>query len=634
MTQKYVVGLVLISVVTPACEKTESGSSEQALLPAQQNALELEVLSRINVERFATGAAPLRLNRELTRAARWFARHAVEDNKPGFCSHTDGTQRGPGERIASEGYPVDSFGENVVCGITMPQGAVTGWMNSEGHKANMLNTVFREVGIGYYQSETTGRGYVVADFATDNHYAPVVINKEETSTTSTDIDLYIYDSALDSGVFRGAGPATQMMISNDASFKGATWEVYTINKRWTLEAGTGFRTVYVKLRDAIGRTAVANDSIYLGTDFDASQVSLDLHASIVEEGLSWSAADMANWPQMQLSLSWTADETNQASEVIGPHATSVQDAEAIGGAVARVPANAKMRIWQASEIPSIPMVAYVRWRATQASSQTKIKIRVTTGGASHEIVDQALEAGFHETAVPFHYLSSQTSSFLIFDMQSDAEFDFDAIRFFTDNLTPTSPFTWSVPETKYRSRGLLVRGLDAKGRVTPAYDAEIHADLLTFAGKRLETGKVLLDTTSVFRDPFWNYGPIGQSFTWVDTSTIYAVDLCTHMPPERIEIREGAGVNGNVLAQSETKSWPIANDASCAGPYNLLHWVRFILKRPLQLQSHQVATAVLTSTTGIGFAMHSGDVYPGGQLYKPNYPEGWPNQDMRIRFVE
>lgn len=69
-------------------------------------------------------------------------------------------------------------------------------------------------------------------------------------------------SSLSTTLALGATDATQMLISNDAGFAGASWETYATSKSWTLVSGDGVKTVYAKFRDATGNmSVVVSDSI-------------------------------------------------------------------------------------------------------------------------------------------------------------------------------------------------------------------------------------------------------------------------------------------------------------------------------------------------------------------------------------
>ena len=67
-----------------------------------------------------------------------------------------------GQRIAAQGYSYSTWGENIAAGYTTAASAVNGWMNSEGHRNNILNCNFKETGVGYY--------YLANDTGNENWY--------------------------------------------------------------------------------------------------------------------------------------------------------------------------------------------------------------------------------------------------------------------------------------------------------------------------------------------------------------------------------------------------------------------------------------------------------------------------------
>lgn len=71
---------------------------------------------------------------------------ALED----FYSHTGRDGSTALERIARTGYHPEATGENIAAGQPSPASVVEAWMNSEGHRANILNCDFQEIGVGYY----------------------------------------------------------------------------------------------------------------------------------------------------------------------------------------------------------------------------------------------------------------------------------------------------------------------------------------------------------------------------------------------------------------------------------------------------------------------------------------------------
>lgn len=119
-----------------------------------------EIQRLTNLERSKTGAAALSINSLLNQAAQ---AHAVNMAQTGQFSHVI-NNIGPGERITATGYVWQTYGENIAYGYTSPESVMSGWMNSDGHRANILNANFTELGVGY-ATNSTGRPYWVQVFA-------------------------------------------------------------------------------------------------------------------------------------------------------------------------------------------------------------------------------------------------------------------------------------------------------------------------------------------------------------------------------------------------------------------------------------------------------------------------------------
>lgn len=106
-----------------------------------------EVLRLVNIERAKVGAAPLRLTRELLDAADIRAREL-----PISYSHTRPNGQ-PCQSLIRDGkYTV---GENIAAGSSTPEEVVKLWMNSSGHRANILNKDYNELGVGYAFAENS-----------------------------------------------------------------------------------------------------------------------------------------------------------------------------------------------------------------------------------------------------------------------------------------------------------------------------------------------------------------------------------------------------------------------------------------------------------------------------------------------
>ncbi|MGW7265015.1 CAP domain-containing protein [Streptomyces sp. NPDC054842] len=105
-----------------------------------------EVLALTNAERTSAGLRPLATDARLTGAAQ---AHSTDMAVRGFYSHTSPEGREPWDRAAAAGSGHRSVGENIACGQRFPAEVVRGWMDSPGHRANILKPAFTHLGVGY-----------------------------------------------------------------------------------------------------------------------------------------------------------------------------------------------------------------------------------------------------------------------------------------------------------------------------------------------------------------------------------------------------------------------------------------------------------------------------------------------------
>lgn len=111
----------------------------------QTKNLENEVIRLVNVERQKNGLAPLKANWELSRVAQYKSQDMVEKN---YFSHTSPTYGSPFKMITDFGLTYSAAGENIAMGQKTPADVMKGWMNSSGHRANILNSTYTEIGVG------------------------------------------------------------------------------------------------------------------------------------------------------------------------------------------------------------------------------------------------------------------------------------------------------------------------------------------------------------------------------------------------------------------------------------------------------------------------------------------------------
>lgn len=107
---------------------------------------ESEVIRLVNEVRRENGLKALTANWELSRVARYKSQDML--NK-GYFSHTSPTYGTPFQMIKAFGLSFRTAGENIARGYSTPQAVVNGWMNSSGHRANILNASYTQIGVGY-----------------------------------------------------------------------------------------------------------------------------------------------------------------------------------------------------------------------------------------------------------------------------------------------------------------------------------------------------------------------------------------------------------------------------------------------------------------------------------------------------
>ena len=113
--------------------------------PPRAAGVTAEVTRLTNLERAKAGCGALRVDSRLAAAAQAHSADMVDRD---YFSHTSPDGTGPGDRATAAGYPSWS-GENIAAGYPTAAAVVEGWMNSAGHRANILNCQSKATGVGY-----------------------------------------------------------------------------------------------------------------------------------------------------------------------------------------------------------------------------------------------------------------------------------------------------------------------------------------------------------------------------------------------------------------------------------------------------------------------------------------------------
>lgn len=131
----------------PAQEKPAPEQQQQSAAQSDQlNAYEQQVVELTNNERVERGLDPLKADANLSKMAREKSRDMSANN---YFSHTSPNYGSPFDMMKSWGITYSHAGENIARGQRTPEEVVNGWMNSKGHRENILNPDFTHIGVGY-----------------------------------------------------------------------------------------------------------------------------------------------------------------------------------------------------------------------------------------------------------------------------------------------------------------------------------------------------------------------------------------------------------------------------------------------------------------------------------------------------
>ena len=112
-------------------------------------AYEQEVVRLVNAQRAQNGLKPLAENWELSRVARYKSADMASRR---YFSHESPTYGSPYQMMRSFGISFRSAGENIAYGQRTPAAVVNAWMNSSGHRANILSSSYTQIGVGYHEA--------------------------------------------------------------------------------------------------------------------------------------------------------------------------------------------------------------------------------------------------------------------------------------------------------------------------------------------------------------------------------------------------------------------------------------------------------------------------------------------------
>ncbi|WP_042401479.1 CAP domain-containing protein, partial [Geomicrobium sp. JCM 19037] len=128
-------------------EDTETGNDSMSQF-------EQEVVDLTNEERTSRGLEPLEAYTDLSDVARVKSEDMRDNN---YFSHDSPRYGSPFDMMNEFGIDYRSAGENIAAGQTSPEQVVNGWMNSDGHRANILDPQYTHIGVGHAEGGSYGQ---------------------------------------------------------------------------------------------------------------------------------------------------------------------------------------------------------------------------------------------------------------------------------------------------------------------------------------------------------------------------------------------------------------------------------------------------------------------------------------------
>ncbi len=136
-----------VSKPASSAPASKPGSSQAA--SSSYSAFQNEVARLVNVERAKNGLAALSIDASITKTATLKSQDMAKNN---YFSHTSPTYGSPFDLMKQYGVSYRTAGENIAMGQTSPAQVMNGWMNSPGHRANILKSSYTKIGVGVAQN--------------------------------------------------------------------------------------------------------------------------------------------------------------------------------------------------------------------------------------------------------------------------------------------------------------------------------------------------------------------------------------------------------------------------------------------------------------------------------------------------
>ncbi|WP_204699260.1 CAP domain-containing protein, partial [Geomicrobium sediminis] len=138
---------------TPEVDEPEENEGSDQDQSVDQHAFVQEVIDLTNDERTSRGLSPLEADTQLNEVATVKSEDMRDNN---YFSHDSPTYGSPFDMMNHYGVEYRGAGENIAAGQRSPEEVVNGWMNSQGHRENILNADYTHIGVGYAEGGSYG----------------------------------------------------------------------------------------------------------------------------------------------------------------------------------------------------------------------------------------------------------------------------------------------------------------------------------------------------------------------------------------------------------------------------------------------------------------------------------------------
>lgn len=139
-----------MSLNIPGSTSTNAGTKTPVTTAPSQTTFASQVVNLVNQERSKAGLRPLTSNSALTAMALDKAKDMYNN---GYFDHTSPTYGSPFDMMSTYGIRYSYAGENIAKGQQTPEAVMKAWMNSTGHRQNILSPNFTQIGVAFYNGE-------------------------------------------------------------------------------------------------------------------------------------------------------------------------------------------------------------------------------------------------------------------------------------------------------------------------------------------------------------------------------------------------------------------------------------------------------------------------------------------------